>query len=256
MTLAATEIVTREGLRYAVDPLDARAQALIASAGEFNLRSVRVFRGLLGLRDWDLVVDIGANYGEMISALQGCRVPRVLAFEPNTRLHPYLHRTAQLNGVALEIRPEAVGARTGRAQFQIDLEWSGTSSLIPGTAGHRTETTEVEVITLDDWFATDPARTALIKMDVEGAELDVLAGAERFLAGLDDCAVQFELLHMAPPDIAALAARWRLYLISAESLAWVRMPGGLPALVEAFLATGRFYQNDALLLPKNSALGR
>lgn len=250
MTPKMTEITTTDGLRYWVDPADGRAQVLIETAGEFNARSVRIFQSLLARRPWDLALDIGSNYGEMIAALGGARVGRTLAFEPNPSLHPYLRRTAGTNGVDLELVPRAVGRSAGTARFFLDQEWSGSSSLMSGQTDHATTETEVEVVTLDEYFVDDPARSALIKIDVEGAECDVLRGGLGFLKGLDDYAIQLEILHMPPEDIAWLAATWRMYVFSADSLRPVRLPGNHPELARVYVSSTRFYQNDAMLLPR------
>ncbi len=254
---AMREIITRDGLRYFVDPTDGRAQALSTSAGEFNAPSVRIFQALLARQRWDLILDIGANYGEMIAAIPPIFSGKVIAFEPNLHLHPFLRRTAESNGIAVEIRKEAVGRKDGAASFRIDRAWSGMSSLVDNasardypveTAEHHT-IVDVEVRTLDSLFRRTPGTTALIKIDVEGAEIDVLTGGSEFLHGLDHCAIQIETLRLSPSDLAMLAARWKMYFFSHSRLNPVRLTGGDRRLAELYLASGRFYKNDVVLLP-------
>ena len=248
------EVVTRDGLRFVVDPSDGRGQELIASAGDFNVLSVRIFQALLARRRWDLVVDIGANYGEMIAAIPATYDAQVVAFEPNDHLHPFLRRTAELNDVAVSVRPEAVGRTDARARFALDRTWSGRSSLKCVAEARSTDLVDVDVVCLDSVFRGAQPSTALVKIDVEGGEGDVLAGAATFLAGLDDCAIQIEILHMAAEEIAAIAGQWKTYLVSRTTLAPVRLPGDDSGLAALYVGSGRFYQNDAVLLPRTTDL--
>lgn len=247
--VAMDEVVTRDGLRYFVNPADARAQHLVSSAGEFNAVSVRIFQSLLARRSWDLVIDIGANYGEMVAAIPPGFAGEVVAYEPNVSLLPYLERTAAVSGVTVDIRAQAVGRRDGSASFVIDSEWSGQSSLVGVEGAQPEQLRDVDVVTLDSQFRDRLPTTALVKIDVEGAEIDVLKGGTEFLFGLVDSALQVEILHMPPEQIAALATQWKMYFLSRESLAPVRLPGGDTHLADLYVSSGRFYQNDVILLP-------
>lgn len=240
---------TPAGLRFAVDPSDGRGRELIASAGGFNVLSMRIFQALLARRRWDLILDVGANYGEMIAAVPSTYEGQVIAFEPNTRLHPYLRRTAELNGVDVTIRPEAVGRTDGHAQFVVDSAWTGKSSLHGVPDASAADLVDVDVVSLDSVFRGAQPATALVKIDVEGAESEVLTGGAEFFTRLDDCAVQIEILHMAADEIATIAGRWKMYLLSRTTLAPVRLPGNDAALAAQYINSHRFYQNDAVLLP-------
>jgi FkbM family methyltransferase len=74
---------------------------------------------------------------------------------------------------------KAVGGKAGRATFSFDTPGSTMGHLGGAKGGERS--VEVEVTTLDDAVAAHGAPT-LIKLDVEGAEGDVMAGARRLLS--------------------------------------------------------------------------
>jgi FkbM family methyltransferase len=132
-------------------------------------------------RPGDTVLDIGANVG-VFSVLQGTRVKngRVYAFEPSPTTYTRLRRNVALNHLQnVETFPEALGDRQGRVRF-VDKPISLNSYVLQRETGEPT--VEVEVKTLDDFVqARGIRRIDLMKIDTEGHELPVLAGAVRSL---------------------------------------------------------------------------
>ncbi|HUO48946.1 MAG TPA: FkbM family methyltransferase, partial [Acidimicrobiales bacterium] len=149
------------------------------------------------LRPGDHFVDVGANVG-VFSALVGTRQPgvRITAVEPYPPVVADLERNLALNDLDLTVVTDAVGAAPGQAVFEV-LERDVLNRLAPGhgtgdgtghgtghddgdVAHHGAHRIPVAVRTLDELVGDDPP--ALIKIDVEGAELDVLRGAQALLA--------------------------------------------------------------------------
>ena len=123
-------------------------------------------------------VDCGAYDGDTIGALVARRpdVGRIVAFEPDrsnrARLSAYAASSAPELRSRLELRPEALGRRVGRAAF---AETGDTSARLAANGAR-----EVEVTSLD--AAIDRGDGPLyVKLDVEGAEPDVLRGGEELL---------------------------------------------------------------------------
>lgn len=126
----------------------------------------------------DFVLDVGANLGAYTLLFGQWVGPtgRVVAFEPAPEPRQGLERHVALNALAdrIVVRAEAMSAAKGTARF------GGT-----GPNGHDrlTKTTEgsVEVPTTSiDAFCEETNRLPrFIKVDVEGAELDVLKGARK-----------------------------------------------------------------------------
>jgi FkbM family methyltransferase len=125
-------------------------------------------------------VDVGANVGVMTSLLSK-RVGaagRVTSFEP----HPALLRQLQRNVARWGARPievfgQAVSSRRGQVYLE-EGDWfavnEGTSSVHPLPLPHALP---VPAIRLDDVLDG----CAVLKLDVEGHELEVLLGAEKLL---------------------------------------------------------------------------
>ncbi|MFL6828511.1 MAG: FkbM family methyltransferase [Bradyrhizobium sp.] len=136
------------------------------------------------VRQNDVVCDIGANKGSFIYWLScWCRAGKVVAFEPQPELARRLLSVCtamKLSNVTVE--GKAVYSHSGRRNLYVPTKDSPGASLIPnGSSGGEASTTvSVPVVSLDDYFC-DNTRIALLKIDVEGAELHVLKGAERIL---------------------------------------------------------------------------
>lgn len=128
--------------------------------------------------------DLGANIGRfsLIAARIVGPKGRIVGFEPDPNLVVRLRRNAERNGLSNVSIVEA-----GVWSFSTTLEFlsagpdspeGGTGSFLAGNqAGSRTR---VRCISLDD-FVRDAPPPQGIKCDVEGAEIEVLRGAETVL---------------------------------------------------------------------------
>ena len=144
--------------------------------GSYESRKQKVFEALI--TPGSVVFDIGANVGfyTLLASVLVGGSGRVYAFEPVQRNLRYLRRHISLNHLNnVTVIDSAVSDVTGRARFSV----SGSSAI-----GSLSEQGEIEVATLalDDLDASEYERArSHLKIDVEGAELKVLRGAEVFL---------------------------------------------------------------------------
>jgi FkbM family methyltransferase len=141
-----------------------------------------------------VVADVGANVGLLTLACAVATGPsgRVLAFEPEAGPRAQLMKTRHLNGLRwVDVHDLAVGAKTEVKTFNVSPV-IGHSSLyaLPEEDGAGREIA-VQVTRLDDVIAKG-ARLDVVKIDVEGAELDVLSGMDRILKENPDIALVAE----------------------------------------------------------------
>lgn len=125
----------------------------------------------------DLVCDIGANKGSYLYWMSRW-AGRVVAFEPQAELVDYLGQACRaLNLHNVTVERAGVASQTGTMELYVPSPNSPEASLV---RHGNIPSVPVSVVTLDDYFSASP-RVSLLKIDVEGAELDVLRGAERIL---------------------------------------------------------------------------
>jgi len=129
-------------------------------------------------------VDVGANRGSYLYWLaRWAPAGRVVAFEPQDELADYLRRvTAEQGWRHVTVEDKGVGERPGVLELHIP-----GGIVTPGASFSRrvaerepcTDRTK-QIVTLDDYFAAGTPIN-VIKVDVEGLELQVFRGAERIL---------------------------------------------------------------------------
>lgn len=176
----------RHGLML-FNPKDAYVGRSLDRYGEFSEGEVQLFAQLV--RAGDVVVEVGANLGALTLPLAKLAGPtgRVFAFEPQRILFQTLCANLALNSVTNVVaRNEAAGAASGVLAVPMldythaanygglplgpEADWAGKENI---------PVEEVPVVTLD---SVQLLRCRLLKVDVEGMEADVLAGATETIA--------------------------------------------------------------------------
>lgn len=137
----------------------------------------------------DVVIDVGANYGMYTLGVAKRLGPRgrVIAFEPDARSLVLLEQNVRLNHFERQVNcvGACVGDHDGTTDFfaAIDPSFSGIHDTGRSeTSSHLT----LPIRTLDSILAELGAtQVSLVKIDVEGAEWEVLRGAQQTLANSD-----------------------------------------------------------------------
>lgn len=130
-----------------------------------------------------VVWDIGANCGVFAFGCAGAR--SIVAVEPDPFLCHVVQRSMALNGVAVGLVAAAASSAVGLAEFSIAARGRASNHLTRvggrSQAGGERARILVPTITLDGLLDVSAPPT-LLKIDVEGAEVDVLRGARRVLS--------------------------------------------------------------------------
>ncbi len=128
------------------------------------------------------LLDCGANYGywSVLATSKPFGAHRAIAIEPSSDNFSKLANNARVNGNRFETWKCAIGAAKGTARL------SGTKHEAFSIASGTNRGEEVPVMALDDLLADGkiaPGGKYLVKLDVEGVEIDAIKGGTKLLAG-------------------------------------------------------------------------
>lgn len=171
--------------------------------GLLDLFELGLVRRILSARGGDFV-DVGAHIGVYSVTAAQTTNGRVLAFEPHPGTREQLERNLRLNGSNAIVVAGAAGAVSGEAVLHVavggDASWSTVAD--DGRFGASDAEVTVPVSTVDEEVARRGLLPTVVKIDVEGQELDVVAGMGAALAGLPAL-----LVEVSPESAAALESR-------------------------------------------------
>jgi FkbM family methyltransferase len=220
------------------------------------------------------MLDLGARDGfdaELISVARGVRA---IGFEPEPQEAERLEKAIARPWRSVKMLSCAVGGQKGKAKLYIPPSPAG-ASLRPHNAEmldefgyeslHKTiATTDVDVLTLDDLLADGKIeKTQYLKIDIEGAELEVLAGGTRALEHCQAIKVEVSFL---PQRVDQALAHEVAALLDARGFAladildphhWRRRPLPAHPYVVGFdvpYSRGRLAQADILFFRRYDTL--
>ena len=125
-------------------------------------------------------IDCGANYGywSVLVSSKPFGAHKAIAIEPSGLNFPKLANNARVNGSRFEAMKCAIGSGRGTARL------SGNKHEAFSIAGDQSDGEEVPVIALDDLIDDGklaPSGKYLVKLDVEGVEIEAIKGGSRLL---------------------------------------------------------------------------
>lgn len=169
----AFEDVTYFGATFRVAPDDIIGNELILERFEW-LQIPAMLEAARALRAYAFI-DVGANFGLYTCIIGKHRLARrLIAFEPNSAVIGRLEEHFARNGVTgVEIHRTAVGASAHKAALALGAPgFDALTSVVEADPNAP----QIDVVTLDETvsFAGQPI---VVKIDVEGYEREVLAGA-------------------------------------------------------------------------------
>lgn len=178
---------------------------------KYEIRSM-----LSALKADDTALDVGCNKGSYLWALSHA-VPRgrVIAFEPQPVLVDYLNQACARSGLR-NVTIEGAGVSSTSGALRLAVPGGGASS--PGAsfeaavaARETCRFIDVPTYALDSYFLDRPVqRIGAIKIDVEGHEMSVLAGAQAILERHRPVVVcECEQRHMSSGSVSDLFKLFR-----------------------------------------------
>lgn len=190
---------------------DVKGRSGLAFLHEILVKDTYRFPALDQDGDIRVLFDAGANCG-FYTLIQAARRPglRACCFEPHPGTFSHLRRNIELNRWEDRVTPvhAAVAATSGKCTLQVSAESSmGVVADAAVNPLERPENVEVAMVTFDDYAKAHGLYPDLIKIDVEGFEVEVLKGARECLLRAKHvvleahsealCSESLDLLHQA-----------------------------------------------------------
>ncbi len=187
------ETLVRTSVGYVLCPsTDHALLAQLIDTGELEPGTRQIIQRFLS--PGDMFVDVGANVGlHTIAAARAMHgAGKIVAFEPFEGTKRLLEKTVWINGFSdiVKIHQAAVSWRSGDEDFFLGAT-SGHHSLLFSGGLDGSPSVRVSTVKLDDVIDKDEA-VSLLKIDVEGAELDVVKGAAELIKTNRDLALIME----------------------------------------------------------------
>lgn len=166
---------------------------------EYSLWSLGIYDLSLSETLWrlsdlgEIAVDIGANIGytASIMAARVGKAGKVICFEPNPEVYQGLVENVknwqEIEGWSqVQLSPVALSDRAGSGCLEIPQYNRAEASLIAASESRdrsiTARTYSVELARFDDFWLGEKPKIGILKIDVEGHELNVFQGAEQFLS--------------------------------------------------------------------------
>jgi FkbM family methyltransferase len=206
------------------------------------------------LRPGDLVIDVGANIGIVTMQAAGLVGPtgHVHAVEPQRDLAAQISASAELNGYGnITVHELGLSDAPGEMTLTVPTDNCGAASVVGGHVDGRAVTIRLE--RAGEFLRAIGAQDArLMKLDVEGHEAAVLAGAEEVLASAGPDVILFEEFREPPLQQRSLqlvqAAGYQVFAIPKGKLRLRLRPiEQSPPGAHDFLAVRRGERGDEVL---------
>lgn len=132
---------------------------------------------------WEVFIDVGSNIGDWtIFFAANNKNASVYSFEPHPELFGALKKNVEINNIKnITLYNFALGSEESESYLNCDAENFGNNTLLESVdVGLMSKKVKILVKRLDDLINFDGLAT-LLKIDVQGFEAEVLAGAQNFL---------------------------------------------------------------------------
>jgi FkbM family methyltransferase len=217
--------VAAYGFEFWVDPSDRQVSLDLLRSRRYEPVETDLFERVV--RPRMVVVDVGANLGvyTLLAARAVGDAGRVVAIEPNPPMFGLLTRNVLENGMRnVDLVCKAVGSEAGEMSLYRVPGHPALASLSSTNARASTDRIPVEMETLDALLAAlEIGHVDLMKVDTQGAELEVLEGAremierDRPLLFVEYWPAGLRGMNHDPPELLARLEAWGYALSLVEN---------------------------------------
>lgn len=222
----ACSVQVGEAGRFAFQLADPYWARLVYPGFQYESELIQILEELKGLR-FDFV-DCGANLGywSVLASDPAINCASVCAVEASPQTFELLRRNWELNGKRFEILNKAIFSESA---LTVHIKRDPVNHAGASLCSAGADSDAVTTISIDDLIQKkNSGRPTLVKLDVEGVEIDAFKGASRAIQGDtlfayedhgrdSDCAVTAWLLRNTPLKIYFIDGAGKKYSIEAPS---------------------------------------
>ncbi|HEX5493589.1 MAG TPA: hypothetical protein VFX70_03315 [Mycobacteriales bacterium] len=240
----------RAGRTLFVDRTDRRARQLLLRRGAADRDAVRLWRAAVAAIRPTAVLDVGANYGEVVLSTgypAGCRV---LCVEASRDVAGYLARSLAAGLPGAELTVAAACDRPGVPYLLRPGASSGEGRAVPaGRFG-----SDLHTVTCDGLLGDVTGGRLVFKVDVEGDEPAVLSGLGRALGTASAACGLVEYFHLDRDTQLRLLVEHELYAVFPDAHGLLRLTTRtLPAIFPAPHRVRPGYAKDVIVAAGDAA---
>jgi FkbM family methyltransferase len=129
------------------------------------------------------IIDVGAHLGvfSVICSRLSTGKGKIVCLEPTPGTYSVLKQTLKMNHcLNVQAIQAAISDHNGRATFYVgSVAGCNSNSLLKNSSDKEQASYEVDLYSIDHITAANALRPSLIKIDVEGSELDALKGGKQ-----------------------------------------------------------------------------
>ena len=168
------------------------SQSRLELTFDYENGAINSFKNIASLIEAEIFLDVGSNigaYSVFISQVKS--IKKIHAFEPAPNAFSMMEKnfSIQKNNEKFHAYSIAASSARGKLKFKIISPISGANSVLMNSATDE-DVIDVESRPIDE-IVLDKNMKSMVKIDVEGHELQVVEGMRNFLR-MNECYVQIE----------------------------------------------------------------
>ena len=179
--------VTLNGYKMKVDKFDTHD---IITKKTFEPEETKIIKQFLSSNKNLVGLDLGANIG-YYTLLMAKYCDKVYAFEPEKNNYDILSKNILMNKyINIIAENKAVGDKQKEGFLNIAME-AGSHSFLDSIKSRKVE--KVRIVKLDNYFDKVSEKPNIIKIDIEGYELEALRGARNLLKNVRAILIEYNV---------------------------------------------------------------
>jgi FkbM family methyltransferase len=202
-----------EGYKLYINKMDTVVSDTLMNQGVWEPYVTNIYKKYA--KNSKVILDIGANLGYYtILAAKCIKVGgKIFAFEPVMSNFNLLNKTVINNNLTNVVMEKiAIGSKNDNKKIYLNMENYGDNRIY--SYGKNCKKEKIKITSLDNYFSKYGGVIDLIKMDIQGYELEAISGAENLLKHRR---INIIISELWPMGFSFMKTNWKIYTRLLES---------------------------------------